>query len=178
LNQQQRIAQIASTGVSGQRRIKNLQKKRLRVGVAFSVTLVCLAVYVDSAYSKTFISLPLILVSGAGCGVPLSLLLPKSMRLNIGMILLFAAASMALSFAVNNNLGNGVHQTVTLPILKKSTYTGRNASPYVSISYNAFNKKLPVRAPADVAAAKYVILNIKPGYLGYSFIDSYQLVLK
>ena len=147
-------------------------------GVIFAATLVSSSVYVSGQYGKTFISLWLVLVLGAVCGVFLSLLLPKAYRLNVGVIVLFAALAMALFFAVNNNFNVTTYQTEKVQIAEKSTYIGRDAKPYVSIDKYSFHKQLSVQAPADVVAGKYVILKIKKGCFGYKFIDSYQLMAR
>jgi cytochrome bd-type quinol oxidase subunit 2 len=176
LNQQNRIAQIASTSVSAERRIKKLQKKRVLLGGAFVLTLLGLVIYTDNAYAKTLISLPKVIIAGALCGVVFSLLLPQGLRLNLGLITLIAVASSSIFFALNTNLGDVKSQIVKVPIIKKSTYTGRNAGPYVLIKRDGFSKKLSARAPAYVVASNYVLLNIKTGCFGYKVITSYQLV--
>jgi hypothetical protein len=178
LNQQQRIAQIASTSVTAKRRIKKLQNKRVIAGVGFAAALIGSAVYVTEAYGKTFISLLPLLISGAFCGVILSLLLPKAYLLNIGFIVLFAALSIALFFVINNNLNVTAYPIEKVQVFEKSTYIGRNARPYVSINKYSYRKKLLVQSPADVIASKYVLLSVKEGCFGYKFIDSYQLTAR
>jgi hypothetical protein len=178
LNQQQRIARIASTNDTAKRRIQKLQKKRVIVGVSFTAALVSSAFYVSVAYSKTFINLWLVLTFGTVCGIILSLLLPKAYRLNIGLIVLFAAFSMGLFFLINNNINVTHYQTQKMQISGKSTYIGRNASPYVSINLYSFHKKLLVKTPAEVRASKYVILDVKKGCFGYKLIDNYQLTVR
>lgn len=146
--------------------------------MAFAAVLVSSAVYVTGEYGKTFISLWLVLVSGAVCGVILSLLLPKAYRLNIDFIVLFAALSIALFFVINNNLNVTAYPIEKVQIFEKSTYIGRNARPYVSINKYSYHKKLLVQSPADVISSNYVLMSVKKGSFGYKFIDSYQLTAR
>jgi hypothetical protein len=178
LNQQERISKLALTSSRASQRIKKLQGRRLLVGAGFVLTLVGLVVYSDLAYANTLISLLPVISIGVILGILISLLLPKALKLNLGVILLFAAALISLFFAINTNIGDGRSRNIKLQVVEKSTYSGRNASPYVSVNYHGFERRFPVCAPAYVLTSKYVLLNIKTGCFGFEVINDYKLLAK